>query len=208
MSVGIYGAGGHTKAVYDIAKKYKDISFFDEKKKFFKIEGKVFKIYGGIKQLLSNKKKFSKVFVSLGDNDQRKKIYQILKKENFEFISLKHPNSYFASGSKIGNGSVIMPGCTIQSETKIGNNCIINTSVSIDHECIIGDHTHISPGVIMGGNIKIGKNCWIGLGTKIIPNLIIGDNVQVAAGSLVVKHIKSNSFVKGTPAKNATKRLA
>ena len=60
----------------------------------------------------------------------------------------------------------------------------------------------------MGGNIKIGKNCWIGLGAKIIPNLIIGDNVQVAAGSLVVKNIKSNSFVKGAPAKNAKKRHA
>lgn len=208
MSIGIYGAGGHTKVVYDIIKKYKNIFFFDEKKKYFKIEGKTFKIFGGLEKLIKNKKKFSKVFISLGDNDHRKKKYQILKKENFQFISLKHPASYFAPGSKIGNGSIIMAGCVIQSESKIGNNCIINTNASIDHECVIGDHTHISPGVIMGGNIKIGKNCWIGLGAKIIPNLIIGDNVKVAAGSLVVKNIKSNSFVKGAPAKNARKRLA
>ena len=60
----------------------------------------------------------------------------------------------------------------------------------------------------MAGNVKIGKNCWIGLGTKIIENCVIGDNVFVAAGSLVTKDIKSNSFVKGIPAKYARKKLA
>ncbi len=208
MSVCIYGAGGHTKSIYDIIQNSKNIKFFDEKKKFFKVNNKTFKIYGNLKNLISNRKKFSKVFISLGDNKQRSKIYEILRKKNFKIITLKHPKSYCATGSKIGQGTVIMPGCIIQTETNIGNNCIINTNVSIDHECVIGDHTHISPGVIMGGNIKIGKNCWIGLGSKIIPNLTIGDNVQVAAGSVLVKDVKSNSFVKGVPAKNAKKRLA
>ena len=52
------------------------------------------------------------------------------------------------------------------------------------------------------------KNCWIGLGAKIIQNCIIGDNVFVAAGAVVTKNLKSNSFVKGIPAKYAKKRLA
>ena len=43
---------------------------------------------------------------------------------------------------------------------------------------------------------------------KIIENCVIGDNVFVAAGTLVTKHIKSNSFVKGVPAKYERKKLA
>ena len=35
MSVCIYGAGGHSKAIYDIVKDNKKIIFFDEKKKNF-----------------------------------------------------------------------------------------------------------------------------------------------------------------------------
>ena len=49
------------------------------------------------------------------------------------------------------------------------------------------------------------ENCWIGLGAKIIQNCIIGDNVFVAAGAVITKNVKSNSFVKGIPAKYAKK---
>ena len=191
---------------FDIIKNDENLKFFDEKKNF-KVNNKVFKVYGNLKNLISNRKKFSKVFISIGDNKQRSKIYEILKKKKFKIITLKHPKSYCATGSKIGQGTVIMPGCTIQTETIIGNNCIINKCIDRS-QMYRGDHTHISPGVVMGGNIKVGKNCWIGLGSKIIPNLIIGDNVKVAAGSVLIKDVKSNSFVKGVPAKNAKKRLA
>ena len=53
--------------------------------------------------------------------------------------------------------------------------------------------------------LKLEKNCWIGLGSKIIENCIIGDNVFVAAGAVVTKNIRSNTFVKGIPAKYARK---
>ena len=42
MPVCIYGAGGHSKAIYDIVKDNKKIIFFDEKKKFFKVNNKYF----------------------------------------------------------------------------------------------------------------------------------------------------------------------
>ena len=98
-----------------------------------------------------------------------------------------------------------MQGCIINTDSIVGENCIINTGATIDHDCIIKDHTHICPGVVIAGNVKIGKNCWIGLGSKIIENCVIGDNVFVAAGSVVINNIKSNSFVKGIPAKYARK---
>ena len=101
-----------------------------------------------------------------------------------------------------------MKGSFINTDTIVGKNCIINSNASIDHDCTILDHTHICPGVVMAGNVKVGKNCWIGLGAKIIENCIIGDNVFVAAGTLVTKNIKSNTFVKGVPAKYARKKLA
>ena len=56
-----------------------------------------------------------------------------------------------------------MPGSLINTDTIVGRNCIINSSSSIDHDCVIGDHTHICPGVVLAGNVTIGKNCWIGL---------------------------------------------
>tara|TARA_Y100001970_G_scaffold100676_1_gene126457 strand:+ start:782 stop:1405 length:624 start_codon:yes stop_codon:yes gene_type:complete len=207
MTLAILGTGGHAKSVYDIIKKQK-IYFFDKKKKTFKIGNKKF-IVNNTSQLIniSNKKIF-KVIVTIGDNKDREKNFNILKKNNFRLVTLIHPKSYVAYGSQVGEGSVVLQGSHINTDSFIGANCIINSHASIDHDCIINDNTHICPGVTIGGNVKIGKNCWIGLGAKIIQNCVIGNNVFVAAGAVVTKNLKSNSFVKGIPAKYAKQRLA
>ena len=188
MTLAILGTGGHAKSIFDIVKNKKKIFFFDKQKKFLKL--------------------YKKKFIAIGDNKTREKKYKFLKKYNFNMATLIHPKSYCGYGSKIGEGSVLLAGSLINTDTVIGNNCIINSNASIDHDCLVKDHTHICPGVIIAGNVKIGKNCWIGLGTKIIQNCIIGDNVFIAAGSVVTKNIKPNSFVKGIPAKYAKKKLA
>ncbi len=207
MTLAILGAGGHAKSIFDIVKK-KKIYFFDKTKKKLKVGNRTFKVIGNIRSIKNYKKKISKVIIAIGNNEIRKNYYIILKKDNFKFTTLIHPNSYFSFGSKIGEGSMIMQGSFINTDSVVGKNCIINSNASIDHDCIIEDHTHICPGVIIAGNVKIGKNCWIGLGAKIIQNCVIGDNVFVAAGTLVTKNIKSNTFVKGVPAKYARKKLA
>jgi len=207
MTLAILGAGGHAKSIFDIIKN-KRVYFFDKSKKKFKVGNKIFNVIGSHNSIYNYKKKISKVIVAIGDNKIRKNYYLILKKKNFKFKTLIHPKSYSGFGSIIGEGSMIMQGSFINTDSIIGKNCIINSNASIDHDCIIKDHTHICPGVIIAGNVKIGKNCWIGLGAKIIENCIIGDNVFVAAGTLVTKNIKSNAFVKGVPARYARKKLA
>lgn len=207
MKLAIIGAGGHAKSVIDIVKG-KNFFLFDDKKKFLEIDNSKIKVSGSYKTISIFKKKISKVVVTIGNNNRRKKVYDILKKKKFKFATLIHPKSYFSIGSECGEGSTIMQGSLINTDSKIGKNCIINTNSSIDHDCVINDHTHICPGVTIAGQVTIGKNCWIGLGAKIVENCVIGDNVFVAAGSVVTKNIKSNSFVKGVPAKYAKKRLA
>ncbi len=207
MSLAIYGTGGHAKSIYNIIRNKNKIIFFDENHKYFKVGNKTFIVKGGIKQLLENKKKISEVIIAIGNNKVREKNYKALNKI-FKFATLIHTKSHCAYGVKIGDGTVVMPGSLINTDSNIGRNCIINSNSSIDHDCVIGDHSHICPGVVLAGNVKIGKNCWIGLGTKIIQNCNIGDNVFVAAGAVVTKDIKSNSFVKGIPAKYGKKGLA
>ena len=205
MTFAIIGTGGHAKSIYDIIKTQKRITFFDSKKKIFEVGNKKFlvKKYSDI-----NKHKITQAFVAIGDNKFRQNIYNFLKKKKIKLSKLIHPKAYYSFGSQIGEGTVLMQGACVNTDTKIGSNCIINTNSSIDHDCIINDHSHISPGVTIAGNVRIGKNCWIGLGAKIIQNCIIGDNVFVAAGAVITKNVKSNSFVKGIPAKYAKKKLA
>ena len=207
MTLAIFGSGGHAKSIYDIVKN-KKVYFFDKSKKEIQINNRIFNVIGNHEYMQTYKTKISKTVVAIGNNKIREWYFKYFKKKKFRFATLIHPKSHISFGSKIGEGSMIMQGSLINTDSIIGKNCIINSKASIDHDCIIKDHTHICPGVIIAGNVKIGRNCWIGLGSKIIENCKIGDNVFVAAGSIVTKNLKSNSFVKGVPAKYASKKLA
>ena len=204
LKIGLFGAGGHSKVVYECIKSTTKckIDIFDDKKKYIKIGVKKLKIQGNFKDLIKNKNLYDSLFISIGNNKIRKKYFQKiekLKKKKF----FTHLNSIISSSAKIKEGTVIMANSVIQSDSSIGKNCIINTSVSVDHDCEIMNHTHICPGVNIAGGVTVGENCWIGIGTKIIENIKIGNNVFIGAGSVVTRNIKSNSFVMGVPAKNA-----
>ena len=204
LKIGLFGAGGHSKVVYECIKSTTkcNIDFFDDKKKYIKIGKKRIKIKGNFKNLIKNKELYKNLFISIGDNKFRKKYFDKIDNKKFFFVPI-HQSSIISPTTTIREGTIIMANSVIQSDSEIGKNCIINTSVSIDHDCKIKDHTHICPGANIAGGVRIGENCWIGIGAKIIENIKIGNNVLIAAGSVVTKNVKSNSFVMGVPAKNA-----
>ena len=88
---------------------------------------------------------------------------------------------------------MIMNGVIINSGAKIGQNCIINTRALIEHDVVVGDHSHVSTGVIVNGATRIGSKTFIGSGSIIRNGLIIGDNCLVGMGAVVVKDLKDNS---------------
>ena len=100
MKLAILGTGGHAKSVYDIIKK-KKIYFFDKNKKTFKIGDKKF-IVNNTSQLINIKnKKIFKVIVTIGDNKDREKNFNILKKNNFRLVTLIHPNRMLLMDHKL-----------------------------------------------------------------------------------------------------------
>ena len=205
IKIGLFGAGGHSKVVYECIQstiKCK-IDIFDDKIEYIKIGVKKLKIQGNFQDLIKKKNLYNSLFISIGNNEIRKKYFQKIEKLKKKKIFFTHLNSIISASAKIKEGTVVMANSVIQSDSSIGKNCIINTSVSVDHDCKIMNHTHICPGVNIAGGVTVGENCWIGIGTKIIENIKIGNNVFIGAGSVVTKNIKSNSFVMGVPAKNA-----
>ena len=111
----------------------------------------------------------------------------------------------------IHNGNVV-----IENNVEIGSNCtidkatlgstIIKNGVKLDnliqiaHNVVIGENTVIAALVGIAGSTKIGKNCMIGGQAGFSGHLTIGDRVMVQGKSGVLKNIKSDSSVMGTPA--------
>jgi sugar O-acyltransferase (sialic acid O-acetyltransferase NeuD family) len=141
-------------------------------------------------------------FISVGDNNIRKNIFDYLASKQRLPINAIHPSAIISKDSNLlSNGVMVSAGVIINPLSKIGNGVICNTGSIIEHECEIGQFSHIGPGAILCGNTHIGEKTFVGAGAVVRQGITIGNNVIIGAGSVVVKNIADNSTVMGCPAK-------
>lgn len=189
----LFGANGHGKIVAEIAEinNISINSFIDDNLEIDRLFN-----YPIIHTIPSE---IIPIVITIGDNFDRKKIVE--NNANFNCLNLIHPNSFISKRSNIEEGTVIMSGVSINSETKIGKHCIINTNASIDHECEIADFVHISPNAALAGNVIVGEGTHIGIGACVIQGIKIGNWCTIGAGTVILKDIPDGATVVGNPGK-------
>lgn len=199
----IIGAGGHGRVVADVALKmnrWQEIKFLDDDDHLKSSMG--FKVIGKSSIALSLIEKYD-IFIAIGHNETREKIYRQIKAVGGAIPTLIHPSATIGIQVEIGEGSVVMAGAVVNCGSTIGKACIINTAATIDHDGIVGDNVHISPGVHIAGNVSIGKSAWIGVGAIVSNNVKITEGTIIGAGAVVVKDIRYAGTYIGVPARRA-----
>lgn len=189
----IYGASGHSKVIIEIIEKaggsieglYDDDP---EKKLLFNYE-------------VTNEKSILELadanwIIGIGDNTIRKKIAD---NNLLNYTIAVNISANISRRIKIGNGTVIMPGVSINSSSIIGSHAIINTNASVDHDCIIENFVHVSPNATLCGGVTVGEGTHIGAGAVIIPGITIGKWVQVGAGAVIIHDVPDFATVVGNP---------
>jgi sugar O-acyltransferase (sialic acid O-acetyltransferase NeuD family) len=141
------------------------------------------------------------IFITIGDNFTRNKIFNKLSEYSAQMPAIFHPKSTVSTTAKIGKACLVMPGSVINAFSKIGKGVICNTGSVLEHECVIGDFSHIAPGAVLAGGVTVGENSFIGANSVIKQGVNIGRNVVVGAGSVVLKDIEDNSIIYGNPSK-------
>ncbi|KQT24072.1 acetyltransferase [Chryseobacterium sp. Leaf405] len=186
----LFGASGHGKVVADIAiENGVDITAFIDDD-INKNECYGFPVIHNII------KKEIPVIITIGDNIIRKEIAEKIVNKIEKAV---HPQSVISQSSKIGKGTVVMGGVTINADSSVGEHCIINTNSSIDHDCFIEDFVHVSPNVALAGNVYVAEGSHIGIGATVIQNVKIGKWCVIGAGTVVLKDIPDYSVVVGNP---------
>ena len=132
---------------------------------------------------------------SLPGNSLRIKLYEKFKARGYQFMNVIAPSADVSPYSKMAEGVQIMPGAVVQTGTYLANNVIINTRASVDHDCIIGPHSHVAPGVTLSGGVVLAENVHVGTGASIIQGLTVGQNSVIGAGACVTDNVKQDSIV-------------
>ncbi len=135
--------------------------------------------------------------ISVGNNNSRKEI--ALSQPTLSFVSLLHPSATISKRAQIGVGSVAMAGVSVNSDCVIGQHVILNTNCSVDHECHIGDYVHISPNASLAGNVIVGEGTHIGIGACVIQSVTIGKWCTIGAGAVIIRDVPDGSTVVGNP---------
>lgn len=140
-------------------------------------------------------------FVSIGNNELRQKSFEHIKKNGFTIINAVHPSSVISCCAEIGEGTFISSSVIINALAVIENGVICNTGSIIEHECFIGQFSHIAPGAVLCGNVFVGSNTFIGANSVIKQGVKIGNNVTVGAGSVILNNVPDFSLIAGNPGK-------
>jgi sugar O-acyltransferase (sialic acid O-acetyltransferase NeuD family) len=189
----LYGASGHAKVIIEILE---DASvtidgLFDDNPEISELCGYNCSVFNqseiGDKQMI----------ISIGDNRIRKSVRERIGDVKFGVAA--DIRATLSKRAIIGEGSVFMPGATVNSCSVIGKHVIINTNASIDHDCKIGDYVHISPGCSVAGGVSIGEGTHAGTGASIIPGIKIGKWYVIGAGAVIIHDIPDYSVVVGNP---------
>lgn len=200
----LIGGGGHCKSVLDSALKMK---FFEKIVITDECLPPGTKILGcevvGNDSCLQQLREdgYEYAFITLGCvrvGNSREKLAAKISSLGFKFAVVQDPSSVIAQNVKIGSGSYIGKNVVINTDATIGKHCIINTGAIIEHECEVGDFTHVSVGTVLCGCVSVKNNCMIGAGSVVIQGMCIGSNVQIGANSTVLSDVGDNMTYYGT----------
>lgn len=194
----IIGAGGHGKVVADIARKngYRNIVFLDDNESLTMCGS--YRVVGTVKDFQHYDCDF---FVAIGNGKARRSISEMLLAAGKKLITLIHPSAIIAENVEIGLGTVVVAEAVINPGTVVGRGCIINTCSSVDHDCRLGDYSHISVGVHTAGDVVLGENVWLGIGVIVSNDVHICSDTLVGSGAVVVKNITEPGTYIGMPAR-------
>lgn len=207
MNLGIYGAGGFGKEVYDVAcrqnvisKSWERIFFIDD----FRENGsdcylsKVFTL-SHILETYTNDS--IEVVIATGEPLVRIKLKNKLIENGIKLGTVIDPSAIISPTAKIGAGVIVTSDCIIASSAVVGDNVAINVKSIVGHDIVLANDVVLSSMVNIGGACKIGTGTYVGMGCFIKEGLEIGDEVIVGMGSVVHHNIPSGMIALGNPAR-------
>ncbi|MDR3400912.1 MAG: acetyltransferase [Chthoniobacter sp.] len=205
--VGI-GAGGHAEVILDILQQSSElqvVALVDANPKLHGSKVAGVPVIGGDDQFATLRAEgVTHAFFGIagfGANNIREQIFQRVSGAGFKFVNVVHPSAVVSKSAELGEGTVVFVHGAVNVGARVGVNVIINTAASVDHHCIVGDHSHLAPGARLAGGVRLGAGVQVGMGALIRENVTIGDHAVIGAGAIVLNDVPAGMRAFGVPAR-------
>ncbi|WP_209511455.1 acetyltransferase [Sedimentibacter acidaminivorans] len=208
----LIGGGGHCKSVLDTLlqlNQYSEISIIDKSENIGKYIFGISTIGCDNDLVKLYESGYNYAFVtlgSIGNPSQRIKLYNMIEEIGFEIPNFLDLTSIVSQYVKMESGIYVGKNVVINAGSIIGKGSIINTSSTVEHDCVIGEFSHIAPGTVLCGEVHVGKNVHIGAKSVIKQQVNIGDNTTIGMGSVVLNNIDDSIIAYGNPCKEVKPR--
>lgn len=186
----IVGFGGHALSVVDSMKRtgqFNIIGYTDRKQTQYEVQFS----YLGTDDVLESLYKDACVKCAIlgigymGKGTIRQEIYEKLKMIGYEFPVIIDPSAIVSESAVVEEGCFVGKYSIINANAHVGKMCIINTGATVEHECKVGDFSHVAVGATLCGQVNVGKACLIGANATVIQCRKIQDNEIVPAGVVI-----------------------
>ena len=187
MILGVYGAGGLGREVYELAldvnkieKKWDEFLFIDDAEELSGTE-----IYG----------------LSVMKFDDFKGKYSTEKDEGYSLGILVHPLTRLSRWARIEEGAIITYGCNVSCDTHVKSNAFLQPSCGLGHDTCVGEDSVISACARIAGGATVGERVYVGMNAAVKEGTTIGNDVIIGMASVVHNSIADGLIVMGNPAR-------
>jgi sugar O-acyltransferase (sialic acid O-acetyltransferase NeuD family) len=139
------------------------------------------------------------VHVSIGDNQAREREAQALGLERL--ASVLHPAATRAATVSVEAGCFVAAGAVLGPLSRLGAGVIVNHGAVVDHDCTVGDFTHVAPRAVLGGGVQLGRRVMLGAGAVVLPGVRVVDDAVIGAGAVVHRDLLFPGVYVGVPAR-------
>ena len=126
----------------------------------------------------------------------RQRLYDLLCQYGARLPAIISPKAYVSKHATVAGGTLVMHGAFVNACAKLGANCIVNTLAQIEHDVVLGDHTHASTGCRINGGVVVEPGCFIGSGAVLHEGVRVGAGSVISAGYVVKGDVAPNSLLK------------
>ncbi len=127
------------------------------------------------------------VFLAIGDNSTREKLYRLLRGHDFPVVI--DPSADVAPTVELRHGVFIGPQAVVSAGAELGKFVIVNARAGVGHDCTLGDFAQVCPGASISGHTSLGAHAFVGTNACTVPGTKIGERAKVAAGTPVYKDL-------------------